>query len=125
MRGVEVESVQLPTPEYATLFPITFEGLFAEIASWPRFFCEPDGSFVGVSGSDEPIHWQVDGQVFDGGPGVLYVELRGTCTPALLDRLLAALGWPATPVVFQLILEGVLLRDDDFRRVASALSPID
>lgn len=119
LRGLEVETIGVPSAAEASLFPTTFESLFAEIGSWPRFFCEPDGSFVGVSGDDEPAPWQIDGQLFDGGQGMLYIELRGNCTPALLDRLLSALGWPATEVVFQLLHEGVLLREAEFRRVAS------
>src|SRR6188768_1610324 len=71
LRGIEVETVGVPSAVAATLFPTTFDTLFAEIASWSRFFCEPDGSFVGVSELNDPAPWQIDGQLFDGGPGML------------------------------------------------------
>jgi hypothetical protein len=50
---------------------------------------------------------------------LLYAELRGYCPDAALDHLLAALGWPETPLIFQLIRHAVFLDEAEFRRYAA------
>jgi hypothetical protein len=82
-------------------------------------FFEPDGSFVWTSPSNEPA-WQVDGNLFDRNGRVLFVDLKGSCPGDQFDRLLSALGWPATPLVFQLVREAVFLDEAEFRRYAAS-----
>lgn len=96
------------------MFERTFEQVSAALGELPRMFIEPDGSFVWVS-AGEPI-WQIDGVLYDGAGRLWYMELKGQCPEQELDRLLSALGWPATPVTVQLVREGELLSDDEFRR---------
>lgn len=96
--------------------PVTFEEAAASLARMERLFIEPDGSFV-FSGEDtEP--WQVDGMLFDRDGKLLYAELKGGCPQGQFDRLLATIGWPRTPLLFQLAREAVWLDEADFRRWA-------
>ena len=75
---------------------------------------EPDGSFV-WAGEDDGQAWQVDGVLYDEGPSLSYVEMSGSSPPNDFDQFLAALGWPASPVMFQLVEAGVFLAEDTFR----------
>ena len=85
-------------------------------------FVEPDGSFVWVSSSEGTLggqrEWQLDGNLFDRNGRLLMVDLKGSCAEADFDRLLAALGWPATPVMFELAREAVFLDESSFQRYA-------
>jgi len=101
--------------------PITFEQAAGALGQLPRMFIEPDGSFVWVSPEGEPA-WQVDGVLYDRGQRLAYAELKGCCRAASLDELLAALGWPQTALAFALVPHGVVLGEEDFRRVAAGLS---
>jgi hypothetical protein len=80
-------------------------------------FCEADGSFVWVSPHGQRA-WQVDGNLYDLGERLLFVDLKGTCPPHQFDRFLAALGWPDTRLMFQLTREAVFLDESEFRRWA-------
>ena len=64
------------------------------------------------------LNWQIDGNLFDRAGRLLFVDLKGSCPDDQLDRLLSAFGWPATPVMFQLVREAVFLDNAEFRRVA-------
>ncbi len=97
-------------------WPITFDQAADELGRLPRMFLEPDGSFVWVSSGERA--WQVDGVLYDRGPQLAYLELRGSCDPAAFDELLKSLGWPATQFVFELVNEAILLDEADFRLVA-------
>lgn len=96
------------------MFDRTFEEVSEALGKLPRMFVEPDGSFVWVSGG-QPA-WQIDGLLYDGAGRLWYMELKGRCPQEEFDQLLAALGWPARPVVVQLVREGALLTDEAFRR---------
>lgn len=100
----------------AALFDRTFEQVADELSLLPRMFIEPDGSFVWVS-AGEP-GWQLDGVLNDGAGHLWYAELKGRCPDAEFNRLLAALGWPQTPLCFQLVREAVWLDEPAFRRHA-------
>lgn len=103
--------------DLASVFSCTFEEVGEALAGLPRMFIEPDGSFVWVSTLGEPS-WQLDGMLFDRDERLLYVELKGNCPEERFDRLLTALGWPRTPVMFQLLREAVFLSEGEFRRYA-------
>ena len=81
-------------------------------------YCEPDGSFVWTS-PQRARAWQVDGNLYDRDGRLLFVDLKGTCPSDQFDRLLTALGWPQTKVMFQLTREALLLDEAEFRRVAA------
>jgi hypothetical protein len=86
-----------------------------------RFAClfiEPDGSFVWTGEADgEP--WQVDGNLIDRGDFLAYVELKGRCPEKRFNELLAAFGWPQSPLAFQLPRRGVTLNETEFRELAA------
>jgi hypothetical protein len=104
----------------ATPFPVSFEQAGAALEKLDRLHFEPDGSFVWVSAGGKPT-WQVDGNLFDRSGRLLFVDLKGTCPGAQFDQLLAAFGWPATAVMFQLLREAVFLDEAEFRRFAEFL----
>jgi hypothetical protein len=90
------------------LMDIEFEQLIERLSELPRMFCELDGSFVwrgelavptgnGSEGSspdlptslinisDQPMHWQIDGMIYDTAGRVCRLELKGTAAqPHLL-----------------------------------------
>jgi hypothetical protein len=102
-----------------TTLECSFEDALAALARLERMYCEPDGSFVWVS-SDRDEPWQVDGVVYDGGPRAAFVDVKGTCPADQFDRLLQALGWPQTRLMFQLVRAAVFLDETEFRRVATS-----
>lgn len=103
----------------ATTFECSFETAAAALAKLERMYCEPDGSFVWVSSQAGPL-WQVDGNLYDRAERLLFVDIKGSCPAEEFDRLLTCLGWPRTPVMFQLVHEAVLLEEAEFRRWASS-----
>lgn len=96
----------------------SFEAARARLSELERFYCEADGSFVWASPQGEPA-WQIDGNLYDRNERLLFVDLKGTCPAEEFDRLLAALGWPETPLMFQLTREAVFLDEAEFRRFAA------
>lgn len=103
-----------PTMLAAAVFPVTFEQAEAALAALPRLFIEPDGSFVWVA-DDAQQAWQIDGNLYDRNGRLLYVDVKGNCPAAAFDRLLRAVGWPAVPLMFQLVREAVYLDEAGFR----------
>lgn len=99
-------------------FAVSFDDALERIARMDGVYAEPDGSVVGV----DPVarEWQFDAQLADLGGRLLAVEIKGSCPVAVFDRLLAACGWPATPVMVQLPRAGVFLDETTFRRHAAA-----
>lgn len=97
-------------------FGRTFEEVAEDLAALPRMFVEPDGSFVWVGGSES--EWQLDGMLYDGPGRLWYLELKGRCPETEFNLLLLALGWPETPVAFQLVREALWLDEPAFRRHA-------
>lgn len=115
----EFRSLAVPQAALATPFQISFEEAGTALAKLDRMFFEPDGSFVWTSPSGQSA-WQVDGNLFDRNGRLLFVDLKGSCQSEQFDRLLSALGWPATPMVFQLVREAVFLDEAEFRRYADS-----
>jgi hypothetical protein len=109
----------LPEVAAGTRFDCTFEEALGRLETLERNFCEPDGSFVWVSAQAADA-WQVDGNLYDRDGKLIFVDLKGTCPQEEFDRLLACLGWPETPLMFQLVREAVWLAEPEFRRWAQA-----
>jgi hypothetical protein len=117
LAGRSVTPLVVPPEALGTPWALSFEQAYANLQRIERLFAEPDGSFFWGSARDEPA-WQVEGALFDRQGRLLCVDLKGTCPESVLDRLLAALGWPETPLMFQLMREGLYLDEADFRRYA-------
>lgn len=116
VEGDSVRTLQLPARSDRP-FEISFESAAAALAGLDRLFLEPDGAFVWVSPAGGP-DWQLDGMLYDRGGHLLYVELKGNCDEPAFDRFLSAIGWPRTPVMFQLARAAVFLDEAEFRRYA-------
>jgi len=97
----------------------SFDAAIADLAALPRMFIEPDGSFVWRGTTLAGEAWQVDGNLIDRGDVLAYVELKGCCPVERLDEILRALGWPESPLAFQLTQRGVTLEEAEFRRLAA------
>jgi hypothetical protein len=99
----------------ANQFSCSFEEVASRLDALDRMHVEPDGSFVWVSGSDEP-HWQIDGNLYDRAGKLQHVDLKGSCTLERFDELLRGLGWPQQQLVFQLVSSGLVVDEQEFRR---------
>lgn len=97
----------------------SFDAAMVNLAVLPRMFIEPDGSFVWRGTTWEGEAWQVDGNLIDRGDVLAYVELKGCCPVERLDEILRALGWPKSPLAFQLTQGGVTLEEAEFRGLAA------
>jgi hypothetical protein len=117
LTGKRYRTLDVPAAALGTPFLKSFEMASEALAKLERMFLELDGSFVWVSAAKE-TPWQLDGVLYDRNDRLLYVDLKGACTAAAFDGLLAALGWPQTPVMFQLAREAVFLDEAEFRRYA-------
>jgi hypothetical protein len=100
------------------LFDVGFEALVASLSRLPRADTEPDGFFV-LSGHVNGRDWRLSGQMHELDERVWRVDLRGACPSSAFDSVLLALGWPQTPVAFQLVQLGLTLDEEDFRRCAA------
>ncbi|MFM8952739.1 MAG: hypothetical protein ACKOOF_06725 [Planctomycetaceae bacterium] len=110
-------TLDVPRDALATPLRVGFDTAFGRLEALERMFAEPDGSFVWTS-TREGLAWQVDGNAFERDGRVLLCDLRGSCPPAEFDRLLEAFGWPAEPVMMQLVRPAVFLAEATFRRHA-------
>jgi hypothetical protein len=112
--GRAVQTLSVPQEDLSAPFGLSFEEAEQRIGLLPRAYIEPDGSFFWGSPAGEP-NWQVDGNLFDRNGRLAFVDLRGSCPPEEFDQLLSALGWPATPLIFQLVQAAILLDEAEFR----------
>lgn len=115
--SLEVRTLQGGRAIYETTFPISYEDAADALLQLPRLDLEPDGWFVWSSPSGEP-RWQLEGNLYDRHDRLLYVQVKGTCPAKFFDQFLAALGWPETSLVFQLVREAVFLSEEEFRKLA-------
>jgi hypothetical protein len=120
LEGRSLQTLRIaPDALAATTFDCSFEAAREQLSRLERMFCEPDGSFVWVS-SREETPWQIDGNLYDHNERLLFVDLKGCCPREAFDRLLMALGWPGTKLMFQLTREAIFLDEAEFRRLAEA-----
>jgi hypothetical protein len=117
LRGLTLPTIRVRT--FDAFFHVTFEQAIEALAKLPRLDAEPDGFFV-ISGDQDGRRWQVDGHLFDFNDRLHRIELHGDCPPEALDALLKCFGWPGTPLLFELVMEGVALDEAAFRRWAGA-----
>ncbi|TWT88773.1 hypothetical protein Mal64_22610 [Pseudobythopirellula maris] len=111
-------------PLFTTPLPVAFEAMQAALLALPRSDAEPDGFFLVTGGSGDTF-WRLNGHMheFDsegGGDAMHRVELNGECPADALDAVLRTMGWPSTELAFELVQEGVTLREPDFRRYAES-----
>jgi len=117
LRNIELPTLRPQT--FDAFFPLTFEQAYDALALLPRIDVEPDGFFV-ISGDVSGKRWQLDGHLYDFGDRLHRFELHGDCPREALDAILMCLGWPAAPLAFELVMEGVALEEAAFRQFAAA-----
>jgi len=117
LRGLALPTIRVKA--FDAFLHVTFEQAIEALTKLPRVDAEPDGFFV-ISGDQEGRRWQVDGHLFDFNDRLHRVQLRGQCPPHALDGLLQCFGWPGTPPLFELVMEGIALDEAAFRRWAAA-----
>lgn len=100
---------------FAEPFACTWEEAAAKLEQFPRMMFEPDGSWI-LSGGAKADRWQVDGHLFDFDDRLHRVEMHGDCPRKDFDALLQCFGWPDTALVFEQVLEGVKLTEEEFRQ---------
>jgi hypothetical protein len=100
-------------PAAEASFGVSFEQVSARLESFDRLVFEPDGSFVWKG--DTPTSWQLDGVLYDRDGRVQYLELKGAGPASALDKMWEVLGWPATPLAFQVVQTGETLDEATFR----------
>jgi hypothetical protein len=113
-------SVRGGTPLGTGALECTFDEALSAFEQLDRMFIEPDGSFVWTGAASDGQPWQVDGNLIDQGDCLAYVELKGHCPEAQFDQILTALGWPDAPLVFELTRQGVVIDEQEFRRIAAS-----
>ncbi len=111
--GLQVKPLAVDGAADLPSLDVTFEQAQAALESQPRVFFEPDGSFLWNDKTPEP--WQIEGLLQDRGGRLHFVELWGNCPPRVFDQLLKACGWPATPLMFFLVRDGLWLDEPQFR----------
>src|ERR1700690_2447451 len=84
--GDSVRTLNAPPAALTAQLPVTFEQTGEALSKLERLYFEPDGSFVWVSGKEEP-KWQVDGNLFDRDGRLLFVDLKGSCPNDRFDLL--------------------------------------
>ena len=109
--GCSVQTLNVPTGDLQR-FAISFEQACDALQEIGDFYVELDGSFFW-----RQADWQIEGNLYDVGGRLLYVELRGYCPQQQFQRLLEAFGWPETKVLIQLVREGTYVELDEFRRL--------
>ena len=115
LSGATYQALPIASQDRRATFRLAFEEAAERLEKLPRFFLEPDGSFVWVG--DEG--WQLDGQIGERDARVACVEVSGTCPAGQFEELLGAFGWPETEVVFEVRRAGVLLPESEFRRLVA------
>lgn len=99
--------------------PISFDEAYGRLEKIPQLFIEPDGAFL-WSGWDRKVdppreRWRLDGCLYDSGPRLQYVELKGRCeVDQVWQTLLEALGADDRKAMIQHLRSGHFVSLDDF-----------
>lgn len=113
-------------PLFLEVLPVTFEAMQQQLFELPRCDCEPDGFFLVTGRTEDGTFWRLNGHMHeyqpDGAdePSMHRCELSGECPPDSLDRVLRTMGWPEAELAFELVKEGVTLREAAFRKWAES-----
>jgi hypothetical protein len=104
-------------PALLATLPVTFETMQAALFELERSDCEPDGFFL-ITGHEDGKFWRLNGHMHEYEGQMHRIELNGECPAATLDNVLRTMGWPNVELVFELVKEGVTLREQEFRKWA-------
>jgi hypothetical protein len=107
------------SPHEPSPLAITFETAFQQLADLPGMFIEPDGSFVWRKTQSENDAWQLDGNLFDRGASLFYVEVKGSCPREAFDQLLTAIRGATVEFAFEWVDRGQFMNEPTFRNHAA------
>ncbi|MGN6132932.1 MAG: hypothetical protein ACTHOU_00475 [Aureliella sp.] len=83
---------------------ISLDDALANLERLSRMFVEPDGSFLWTGGhASGDSSWQLEGNLYDDGRHVQYVDVAGDCPEGEWTTFLAALGESLSTVALQLL----------------------
>lgn len=122
VRGLELATLRADDggpPRFHATLPVTFEEAESSLGALPRCDFEPDGFFL-LTGHEDGVFWRLNGHINEFEGRLHRLELNGECPEAALDVVFEAIGWPATPLAFELVREGAALDEEAFRRYAAA-----
>lgn len=109
-------------PTSAAPLAVTFEHALDRLAQLPQMFIEPDGAFVWRPLPSVAERWQVDGNLFDRGESLFYVELKGSCPAAQFNQILMCLSTTPIEFAFEWVERGLLMNEATFRSMAENAS---
>lgn len=112
-----ISTLALPRSALGQPFSVSFEEAAERLTRLELMDFEADGYFL-WSGGAAADRWQVDGHLYDRAERLLMVSLKGSCPGEQFDQLLTAVGWPETPLMFELVQEDVYVDEAEFRRYA-------
>lgn len=107
-------------PVFLATLPVSFEDMQAALLELERSDCEPDGFFL-ITGHEEGVFWRLNGHMHEYAGQMHRIELNGACPAATLDSVLRTMGWPDAELVFELVKEGVTLREEAFRSYTQSI----
>lgn len=119
--GQNLTVVQVTPEQLGQPLARSFDEVLDQLATLPRLFIEPDGSFVWVGcGDGGEDGWQIDGQLHEGATGLMTIELKLAGRRPDWRSVLHCAGWPAQRVLFHLVQLGLFLDDSAWQSLCSA-----
>lgn len=98
---------------------VTFDDAYSRLEALPQMFLEPDGSWFWTSPPGE-ARWQLEGNLYDAGPKLAYVDLKGICPRPTFEQFLACFGWPVTSLMLQVSRAGLFVKAEDFLEISES-----
>ncbi len=114
LAGREFEAFTVPPELQATPLGVSFECAAEMLETLPRMYCEPDGSFVWVSSTDEEPAWQVDGNLYDRDGSLIAIDLKGTCSQSQLAQLLDVFRAAGRELMIEIVRDAVFVHERHF-----------
>ena len=127
LRGAAIRPLEWSDPSrvFRRALPLSFDQAVARLLALDGVDVEPDGFLVAAGRHGEGPLWRVRGQLFEFNESLHRVTLHGTCPAANFDLLVGCFrdheaDARSTALVYELVEEGVVLCEDEFRRWAAA-----
>jgi hypothetical protein len=110
-------TLDVPDEQRGRPLSVSFERVAEGLQREPGVFWEPDGSFVWTVHAPEA---RLEGQLADGASLLQHIELFGTLTEAMMNRLLQLCRADSSAqLMFQLIRTGVYIDEAALRELLS------
>lgn len=116
LAGCEVTPLAADQGALHSAWRCTFDEVYQALEKLPRTLLEPDGSLAWSSPPGAPL-WRLEGNLYDRGPTLAYLEIKGSCDERALEQIMQCLGWPQVPLLFQWPQLSILVGENDFRKL--------